>query len=290
MKTLTLIDGQEVAAIGQGTWHIGEQPGERKREVAALREGIELGMTLIDTAEMYAEGGAEDVVGAAIAGRREEVFLVSKVSPHNASRKGLPAACERSLRRLGCETIDLYLLHWQGRYPLEETIEAFERLRDQGKILRWGVSNFDLGDMYELDGSACAANQVMYNLEERGIEYGLLSGGAGRQAATAPGARRDRRAPRRQQRPGRPGLATGAGGDRDPESGDVRSHPPECGGGRPGTERRRPAGARPGVPATYPQAKPGDRLSGVREKRPALVSPGRGNMTKLPRKYLKRNK
>ncbi len=137
MKTLTLIDGQEVAAIGQGTWHIGEQPGERKREVAALREGIELGMTLIDTAEMYAEGGAEDVVGAAIAGRREEVFLVSKVYPHNASRKGLPAACERSLRRLGCETIDLYLLHWQGRYPLEETIEAFERLRDQGKILRW---------------------------------------------------------------------------------------------------------------------------------------------------------
>ena len=122
MKTLTLIDGQEVAAIGQGTWHIGEQPGERKREVAALREGIELGMTLIDTAEMYAEGGAEDVVGAAIAGRREEVFLVSKVYPHNASRKGLPAACERSLRRLGCETIDLYLLHWQGRYPLEETI------------------------------------------------------------------------------------------------------------------------------------------------------------------------
>ncbi|EJY64009.1 aldo/keto reductase [Pseudomonas aeruginosa] len=174
MKTLTLIDGQEVAAIGQGTWHIGEQPGERKREVAALREGIELGMTLIDTAEMYAEGGAEDVVGAAIAGRREEVFLVSKVYPHNASRKGLPAACERSLRRLGCETIDLYLLHWQGRYPLEETIEAFERLRDQGKILRWGVSNFDLGDMYELDGSACATNQVMYNLEERGIEYDLL--------------------------------------------------------------------------------------------------------------------
>lgn len=174
MKTLTLIDGQEVAAIGQGTWHIGEQPGERKREVAALREGIELGMTLIDTAEMYAEGGAEDVVGAAIAGRREEVFLVSKVYPHNASREGLPAACERSLRRLGCETIDLYLLHWQGRYPLEETIEAFERLRDQGKILRWGVSNFDLGDMYELDGSACAANQVMYNLEERGIEYDLL--------------------------------------------------------------------------------------------------------------------
>ncbi|MBH9458093.1 aldo/keto reductase, partial [Pseudomonas aeruginosa] len=174
MKTLTLIDGQEVAAIGQGTWHIGEQPGERKREVAALREGIELGMTLIDTAEMYAEGGAEDVVGAAIAGRREEVFLVSKVYPHNASRKGLPAACERSLRRLGCETIDLYLLHWQGRYPLEETIEAFERLRDQGKILRWGVSNFDLGDMYELNGSACAANQVMYNLEERGIEYDLL--------------------------------------------------------------------------------------------------------------------
>lgn len=174
MKTLTLIGGREVAAIGQGTWHLGEYPSERKREVAALREGIELGMTLIDTAEMYAEGGAEEVVGAAIAGRREEVFLVSKVYPHNASRKGLPAACERSLRRLGCDSIDLYLLHWQGQYPLEETVEAFERLREEGKIQRWGVSNFDLGDLHELEGSDCAANQVMYNLEERGIEYDLL--------------------------------------------------------------------------------------------------------------------
>ena len=174
MRRIRLGEG-EVPVVGQGTWHMGENPAERSREIAALREGIELGMTLIDTAEMYAEGGAEDVVGAAIAGRREEVFLVSKVYPHNASRKGLPAACERSLRRLGCETIDLYLLHWQGRYPLEETIEAFERLRDQGKILRWGVSNCDVDDLQELgDIAACATNQVLYNPEERGIEFDLL--------------------------------------------------------------------------------------------------------------------
>lgn len=175
MRTLRLTDGTEVPVIGQGTWHMGERPSETAREVAALQLGIELGMTLIDTAEMYAEGGAETVVGKALPGRRERVFLVSKVYPHNASRNGVAAACERSLRRLGTDRLDLYLLHWRGQYPLEETVEAFERLKVQGKILRWGVSNFDVDDMEALPRVAdCATNQVLYNPSERGIEFDLL--------------------------------------------------------------------------------------------------------------------
>lgn len=174
MRNLTLADGTTVPVIGQGTWHMGEDPAARSREVAALRLGIELGMTLIDTAEMYAEGGAEEVVGEAIAGRRDQVFLVSKVYPHNASRQGVAQACERSLRRLGTDCLDLYLLHWRGQYPLAETVEAFERLKAAGKIRRWGVSNFDLDDMQELAEPACATNQVLYNPEERGIEFDLL--------------------------------------------------------------------------------------------------------------------
>lgn len=174
MRTFKLVDGTEVPVIGQGTWHMGENRAERSREVAALRQGIELGMTLIDTAEMYGEGGAEEVVGEAIRDCRDRVFLVSKVYPHNASRKGVPQACERSLRRLGTDCIDLYLLHWRGQYPLAETVEAFERLKDEGKIQQWGVSNFDLDDMHELDDPACATNQVLYNPSERGIEFDLL--------------------------------------------------------------------------------------------------------------------
>jgi diketogulonate reductase-like aldo/keto reductase len=173
MRTLELA-GVQVPVIGQGTWRMGEDRSAHKREVAALRTGIELGMTLIDSAEMYAEGGAESVVGEAIAGLRDQVFLVSKVYPHNASRKGIPQACERSLRRLDTDYIDLYLLHWRGQYPLEETVEAFERMREDGKIGRWGVSNFDVDDLEELSSSACATNQVLYNLEERGIEFDLL--------------------------------------------------------------------------------------------------------------------
>lgn len=173
MQTIEL-GGESVPRIGQGTWHMGENAGQRQAEVRALREGLDLGMMLIDTAEMYAEGGAEEVVGQAIRGRRDEVFLVSKVYPHNASTKGVQAACERSLRRLGTDTIDLYLLHWRGQYPLSETVEAFERLREQGKILRWGVSNFDIDDLAELDAPACATNQVLYNPEARGIEHDLL--------------------------------------------------------------------------------------------------------------------
>lgn len=173
MRTLELA-GTQVPVIGQGTWRMGENPGQRRAEVAALREGLERGMRLIDTAEMYGEGGAEEVVGEAIAGRRDQVFLVSKVYPHNASRAGVAAACERSLKRLGTEHLDLYLLHWRGQYPLAETVEAFERLREQGKIGRWGVSNFDLDDLEELGQPACVTNQVLYNPEERGVEFDLL--------------------------------------------------------------------------------------------------------------------
>jgi len=164
--------------LGQGTWNMGEDPSARAAEVAALRFGMDLGMTLIDTAEMYGEGGAEEVVGEAISGRRDDVYLVSKVYPHNVSRAGVRAACERSLRRLGTDWLDLYLLHWRGGAPLAETLEAFERLRDEGKIRAYGVSNFDTDDMVEAaalpGGPGIAANQVLYNLAKRGIEWDLL--------------------------------------------------------------------------------------------------------------------
>jgi diketogulonate reductase-like aldo/keto reductase len=179
MKTITLPDGERVPVLGQGTWRMGEAKREHKDEVAALRLGIELGMTLIDTAEMYGDGGAEKVVADAIEGQRDRVFVVTKAYPHNASRTELAKACERSLKRLRIDTIDLYLLHWRERSPrLEETVEAFEKLRAAGKIKRWGVSNFDIDDMKELfdieKGLAYAANQVLYNLENREIEAGVL--------------------------------------------------------------------------------------------------------------------
>jgi diketogulonate reductase-like aldo/keto reductase len=177
-RTVTLPDGTKVPALGQGTWHMGERGGAAKAEVAALKLGIDLGLTLIDTAEMYGSGGAEEVVGAAIAGQRDRIFLVSKVYPHNASRTGVPAACDRSLKRMKIEVIDLYLLHWRGSHPLAETVEAFEKLKAAGKIRYWGVSNFDVGDMEELSGieagPACAANQVLYHPDSRGIEYDLI--------------------------------------------------------------------------------------------------------------------
>ncbi len=178
MKTVRLPSGELVPALGQGSWYMGEDRSARKAEVAALQLGLDLGMTLIDTAEMYAEGGAEEVVGAALAGRREQAFLVSKVYPHNASRLGVAAACERSLKRLKTDRIDLYLLHWRGPHPLAETVGAFEALQRAGKIRHWGVSNLDLADMQELrgvpGGEACAANQLLYNLGRRGIEWDLL--------------------------------------------------------------------------------------------------------------------
>ncbi len=177
MKQVRLPSGETVPALGMGTWMIGENRSARAEEIATLKRGIELGMTLIDTAEMYGEGESEQLVGEAIKGRRDEVFLVSKVYPHNASRKGTAAACERSLKRLGVECLDLYLLHWRGGVPLDETIEGFETLQAQGKIRQWGVSNLDLADMEELveqpGGEKVAVNQVLYNLTRRGIEWDL---------------------------------------------------------------------------------------------------------------------
>jgi len=176
MTLVRFPDGAEVPALGQGTWKMGENAAARGAEAAALRAGLDLGLTLIDTAEMYGEGGAEEVVGEAIAGRREEVFLVSKAYPQNASRTRLPAACERSLKRMRVETIDLYLLHWRGSVPLAETAEAMERLVAQGKIRRWGVSNCDVDDLEELGPALprCATDQVLWNLEARGVEFDLL--------------------------------------------------------------------------------------------------------------------
>ncbi len=179
MKTITLAEGERVPVLGQGTWRMGENKRAHKDEVTALRLGIELGMTLIDTAEMYGEGGAEKVVADAIEDQRDRVFVVTKVYPHNSSRTELPKACDRSLKRLRIDVIDLYLLHWRERNTqLAETVEAFEKLRTAGKINRWGVSNFDVDDMAELysveNGKNCAANQVLYNLENREIESGLL--------------------------------------------------------------------------------------------------------------------
>lgn len=173
---IAFADGTEVPALGQGTWYMGENDATRKREADALRLGLDLGMTLIDTAEMYAEGGAEEVVGDAIAGRRDEAFIVSKVYPHNASRRGVASACERSLARMKIETIDLYLLHWRGGVPLAETVAGFEALRRAGKIRRWGVSNLDVDDLEELGDALpdCATDQVLYSLEHRGVEFDLL--------------------------------------------------------------------------------------------------------------------
>ena len=178
VRTLALPSGEQVPVLGQGTWGMGEHRASRAAEVRALQRGLDLGLSLIDTAEMYAEGGAEEVVGEAIRGRRNGVFLVSKVYPHNASAKGTVAACERSLRRLGTDRLDLYLLHWRGAHPLAETVAAFERLQREGRIRHWGVSNLDADEMAELaavpGGAACASNQVLYNPSRRGIEWDLL--------------------------------------------------------------------------------------------------------------------
>jgi diketogulonate reductase-like aldo/keto reductase len=176
MKPVVLPAGERVPAFGMGTWYMGDDPARRPAEVAALRFGLDAGVRLIDTAEMYGEGGAEEVVGEAIAGRRDEVFVVSKVYPHNASRKGVAAACERSLRRLKTDRIDLYLLHWRGNVPFADTIAGFEVLRSAGKIRHWGVSNLDTGDMEELwsASGAVQADQLLYNLTRRGIEWELL--------------------------------------------------------------------------------------------------------------------
>jgi diketogulonate reductase-like aldo/keto reductase len=178
MKTITLPSGREVPALGLGTWKMGEDHRHRSQEIAALQSGIDLGMTLIDTAEMYGEGAAEELVGEAIRGRRDDVFLVTKVYPHNATRRGAIAACERSLGRLGVDMVDLYLLHWRGSVPLAETLEAFAELKRAGKIAGFGVSNFDTSDMEEVwplnHGKEIETNQILYNLTRRGVEHDLL--------------------------------------------------------------------------------------------------------------------
>ena len=180
IPTTKLPSGEAMPVFGLGTWRMGEDARLRKDEVAALKLGIELGVTLIDTAEMYGNGGAEEIVADAVGGRRDEMFIVSKVLPSNASRSRTIAACERSLKRLRTDRIDLYLLHWRDSTPLEETLGAFEALVEDGKIRHWGVSNFDVDDMVDLlavargRGEACAANQVLYNLTRRGIEFDLL--------------------------------------------------------------------------------------------------------------------
>ena len=178
LPNVELPSGEAVPQLGQGTWHMGESARKREAEIAALRLGLDLGLTLIDTAEMYSDGVAEGIVAEAIHGRRDECFIVTKVLPENSTRAGTIAACERSLKRLKTDRIDLYLLHWRGRPKLEETLSAFEALLAAGTIRYWGVSNFDVEDMAELlalpGGTQCATNQVLYNLRRRGIEAGLL--------------------------------------------------------------------------------------------------------------------
>jgi diketogulonate reductase-like aldo/keto reductase len=179
MRFVTLAGGEKVPALGLGTWHMGERRSDRAAEAKALQAGLDLGLNLIDTAEMYGEGGAEEVVADAMAGRRDRIFLVSKVYPHNASRSGAIAACERSLKRLRTDRLDLYLLHWRGSHPLAETVAAFEKLKADGKLRYWGVSNLDKEDMDELrgvpDGANCVSNQVLYHLGSRGIDFELLA-------------------------------------------------------------------------------------------------------------------
>jgi diketogulonate reductase-like aldo/keto reductase len=178
MRMLSLPSGRLIPVLGQGTWRMGENPAKRLSETAALRLGLDLGMTLIDTAEMYGQGGAEEIVAEAIHGKRAEVFLVSKVYPHNASLHGTVEACERSLRRLRTDYLDLYLLHWRGSIPLAETFESFQSLKASGKIRDYGVSNFDEPDLQEASavpgGAMIATNQVLYNLMRRGIEWDVL--------------------------------------------------------------------------------------------------------------------
>jgi diketogulonate reductase-like aldo/keto reductase len=177
LRRLTLPDGRSVAALGQGTWGLGETPARRTQEIAALRTGIEMGMTLIDTAEMYGDGDTESFLGDALAGLRQQVFLVSKVYPQNAGRGKIERSCDASLRRLRTDQIDLYLLHWRGGVPLAETVEGMEALKRAGKIGAWGVSNLDLSDMDELakaGGQGCVTDQILYNVTRRGAEFALL--------------------------------------------------------------------------------------------------------------------
>jgi hypothetical protein len=270
-------------ALGLGTWRFGESRATRAAEIASVRTALELGYRLIDTAEMYGEGGAEEVVGRALdeavrAGdvRRDEVIVVSKVYPHNASRAGTRQACDRSRRRLGLDTIDVYLLHWRGEHPLDETVDALRHLASDGHIRRWGVSNFDVDDMEELAalGDGCAVDQVWYSLGQRDPEYALLPWLRARHAADGlqpdrpgarrprPRARRDRVGARPDRRPGGArGRADAARRGGDPE-GQQRRAPARQPGRRGGHPRRgRPRGHRASVSAPGPQVAAGHELS-----------------------------
>ncbi|MCF1433220.1 aldo/keto reductase [Agrobacterium vitis] len=178
LPTISMPSGRIVPALGLGTWMMGENAAAEKDEIAAVNHALDLGMTVIDTAEKYGDGSTEQIIGRALKTRRNETYLVSKVAPWNASREGTMSACEGSLKRLGTDCLDLYLLHWRGEHPLTDTVEAFETLKNQGKIKAWGVSNFDVADMEELfaveNGANCQANQILYNLSRRGVEYDLL--------------------------------------------------------------------------------------------------------------------
>ncbi|MDE7546496.1 aldo/keto reductase [Acetobacter fabarum] len=188
IQTITLPDGTTLPALGAGTWNMGDSPARREEEIASLRYGVEQGMQVVDTAEMYGNGRSETLVGEAIAPLREQVFLVSKVLPTNASAKGVAQSCRRSLRHLGTDRLDLYLLHWRGSVPLAETVEAFRTLQREGLIRYWGVSNFDTDDMRDLERCTrpeeCVANQVLYSLEHRGVEYDLLQADMQRRVVT----------------------------------------------------------------------------------------------------------
>ena len=238
VPTIALPDGTPMPVLGVRTWGYAEEPARRRDEIDSLRAALDAGLTMIDTAEMYADGGAEELVGEALAARRDEAFLVDKVLPSDASRHGTVAACDRALRRLRTDRIDLYLLHWRGRYPLAETVEAFVELRDAGKIRAWGVSNLDIDDLAELDevpsGDQVATDQILYNLVRRGPEWDLLPWAAAprapadgllarRAGATARRARtaRGRRPARRHARPDRHRVgARSPRRQRDPEDRD----------------------------------------------------------------------
>ncbi len=266
VRPIVLPLGEAIPALGQGTWHLAENPRHREDEIAALRLGIDLGMTLVDTAEMYADGGAEELVGEAIAGRRDEVFLVSKVLPSHATRRGTILACERSLTRLGTDRLDLYLLHWRGPIPLEETLDGFADLIKAGKIRCWGVSNFDVGDMEELvslpRGREAQTNQVLYNLSRRGIEYSLLPWCHARGSRSWPTPRSSRAscsgsdaparggpAPR-DAGPGRHCLGAAAPGrEHHPEGADTEARPGEPSCPRSPPDEARSRRARPRVSA-----------------------------------------
>jgi diketogulonate reductase-like aldo/keto reductase len=260
MRAVKLKSGQSMPVFGLGTWRMGERAAARKDEADVLRHGLDRGITLIDTAEMYGEGGAEEVVSDAVAGRRDEVFIVSKVYPHNASRQGVKQACERSLKRLRTDRIDVYLLHWRGNIPLADTVAGFEELRKSGRIVSWGVSNLGVSDMEELagipGGENCTVNQVLYNLDERGLEFDLLPSCRRRQVplmAYSPlfqGARRSREAPWEIACPDRARLVPAASRRRrDSEDREEGARRRESGGLGHKTQRRRSRCARPGVPA-----------------------------------------